>query len=246
VIVLPAIDLKDGKAVRLLRGEMEKATVYSDSPAEVARRWQDAGATHLHVVDLDGAMQGEPRNRKAIDAILAAVRMKVEVGGGIRTEEAVKGYLGQGLWRVILGTAACADPKWASWTFARFPGQVAAGIDAREGLVAVKGWVETTATRALDLATGLGHAGAAHIVYTDISRDGALTGPNFAQTAEIARAAQVPVVLSGGMKSQDDVLRAAELEPDGVRGVILGRSLYEKTIDLAAAVRAVQGEGDAL
>ncbi len=246
MIVLPAIDLMGGKAVRLLRGEMALATVYSDAPAEVARSWQDAGATHLHVVDLDGAMQGEPKNRKAIDAILAAVSMKVELGGGIRTEEAVKGYLDQGLWRVILGTAACADPKWAVWTFARFPGRVAAGIDAREGLVAVKGWVETTATRASDLAAQLGHAGAGHIVYTDISRDGALTGPNFTQTAEIARTAGVPVVLSGGMKTQDDVLRAAELSKDGVRGVILGRSLYEKTIDLAAAVRAVQKEGDAL
>jgi len=170
----------------------------------------------------------------------------VELGGGIRTGESVEGYLGQGLWRVILGTAACADPDLAVGLFLRFPGRVAAGIDAREGLVAVKGWVETTRTRALDLAARLGQGGAAHIVYTDISRDGALSGPNFEQTAEVARTAGVPVVLSGGMKSHDDVLRAAELQRDGVRGVILGRSLYEKTIDLAAAVRAVQREGDRL
>jgi phosphoribosylformimino-5-aminoimidazole carboxamide ribotide isomerase len=246
MIVLPAIDLAEGKAVRLLRGEMAQATVYSDSPADVARRWQDAGATHLHVVDLDGAIGGEPKNRRAIDAILGAVAMKVELGGGIRDEAAVAAYLGQGVWRVILGTAACADPALAATLFARFPGQVAAGIDARDGLVAVKGWVETTKTRAPDLAATLGKAGAAHIVYTDISRDGALSGPNFAQTAGIARTAKVPVVLSGGVKTQDDVLRAAELEKDGVRGVILGRSLYEKTVDLASAVRAVQKGGDAL
>src|SRR5512137_2758036 len=144
MIVLPAIDLKEGKAVRLLRGEMAQATVYSDSPADVARRWQDAGATHLHVVDLDGAIGGAPKNRQAIDAILGAVTMKVELGGGIRDEQTAAAYLGQGLWRVILGTAACADPDLAAALFARFPGQVAAGIDARDGRVAVKGWVETT------------------------------------------------------------------------------------------------------
>ncbi len=246
MVILPAIDLKDGKAVRLLRGDMAQATVYSDSPAEVARRWEGSGARYLHVVDLDGAVQGEPRNRKAIEAILGAVTMKVELGGGVRTEEALCAYLELGLWRVILGTVAAEKPEWALQACARHPGRVAAGIDAREGMVAVKGWVETTATPALELAARLGKGGAAHIVYTDISRDGALSGPNFAATAEVARAAGVPVVLSGGMHSPDDVLRAAELEPSGVRGVILGRSIYEGTIDPAAAVRAVQREGDAL
>lgn len=246
MLVLPAIDLKDGKCVRLYQGDMGTAKVYSDSPAEVALKWQSLGAKMIHVVDLDGAIVGEPRNLGAISQILRSLDIPIELGGGIRNEGVVEDYLKLGVSKVILGTAACNDEKLLSRVCNRFPGRIAAGIDAKGGLVAVRGWREVTKKKATDLAKELEGAGVSHIIYTDIVRDGALSGPNLGATAQLAEGISVPVVLSGGMHSQSDLESVAELETKGVKGVILGKSLYEGSIDLARAITEVQREGDRL
>ncbi len=246
MLVLPAIDLKEGKCVRLYQGEMATAKIYSDSPEETASRWERLGAKMLHIVDLDGAMAGEPRNLGAISRILEAVEIPVELGGGIRDEGVVEDYLQLGVSKVILGTAAHRDRDMLRRVCARFPERIAVGIDARGGFVAVQGWQEVTEVRAMDLAMELEDAGASHIIYTDIARDGALSGPNIAATAKLAEAVTIPVVLSGGMHSYEDLKNAAGLEKKGVKAVILGRSIYEGTIDLARAVHLVQREGDCL
>ena len=246
MLVLPAIDLKGGKCVRLLQGEMGTAKIYSDSPEETAQKWQSLGAKMLHIVDLDGAMAGEPRNLGAISRILQAIEIPIELGGGIRDEEVVADYLQLGVSKVILGTAACQDHEMLRRVCTAFPGRIAVGIDARGGFVAVQGWQKVTELKAMDLAKELEDAGASHIIYTDIARDGALSGPNLGATAQLAEAASIPVVLSGGMHNYEDLAAAAKLEEKGVRAVILGRSIYEGTIDLAEAVKQVQKEGDSL
>lgn len=246
MLVLPAIDLKAGKCVRLYQGEMETAKVYSDSPEETALKWQSLGAKMLHIVDLDGAMAGEPRNLGAISRILQKIEIPVELGGGIRDEKVVEDYLQLGVSKVILGTAACQDREMLRRVCAAFPDRIAVGIDARGGFVAVQGWQEVTGTSAMGLAQELEDAGASHIIYTDIARDGALSGPNLSATAKLAEAVSIPVVLSGGMHSHEDLDNAVKLESKGVRAVILGRSIYEGTIDLAKAVKQVQKEGDSL
>jgi len=246
MLVLPAIDLKDGKCVRLYQGDMNTAKVYSDSPSDVALRWQSLGAKMIHVVDLDGAVVGEPRNLGAISQILRSLDVPIELGGGIRSEKVVEDYLKLGVSKVILGTAACNDEKLLSRVCTRFPGRIAVGIDAKEGLVAVRGWREVTKRKATDLAKELEGAGVNHIIYTDIVRDGALSGPNLGATAQLAEIISVPVVLSGGMHSQGDLESVAKLEAKGVKGVILGKSLYEGSIDLARAIVEVQREGDRL
>ncbi len=246
MLVLPAIDLKGGKCVRLYQGEMGTAKIYSDSPEDTARKWESLGAKMLHVVDLDGAMAGEPRNLGAISRILQAIEIPIELGGGIRDEKIVEDYLQLGVSKVILGTAAYQNCEMFRRVCARFPGRIAVGIDARGGFVAVQGWQEVTELRALDLARELEDAGASHIIYTDIARDGALSGPNLGATAQLAEAVSIPVVLSGGMHSHEDLKAAAKLEDKGVKAVILGRSIYEGTIDLAKAVKEIQKEGDAL
>ncbi len=246
MLVLPAIDLKGGKCVRLYQGEMGTAKIYSDSPEETALKWQSLGAKMLHVVDLDGAMAGEPRNLGAISRILQAIEIPIELGGGIRDEKIVEDYLQLGVSKVILGTAAYQNREMFRRVCARFPGRIAVGIDAKGGFVAVQGWREVTELQAMDLARELEGAGASHIIYTDIARDGALSGPNLGATAMLAKAVAIPVVLSGGMHSHEDLENAAKLEDKGVRAVILGRSIYEGTIDLAKAVKQVQKEGDAL
>jgi phosphoribosylformimino-5-aminoimidazole carboxamide ribotide isomerase len=246
MLVLPAVDLKDGKCVRLYQGEMGTARVYSDSPKEIALKWQSLGARMIHVVDLDGAMAGEPRNLGAISQILRALDVPIQLGGGIRSEEVVEDYLKLGVSRVILGTTACNDEKLLRRVCERFPGRIAVGIDARDGQVAVKGWRELTEKKAVSLAMELEGAGVSYIIYTDIARDGALSGPNLGATAQLAEAVSIPVVLSGGMHSYRDLEWAAKLEDKGVKGVILGKSLYEGTIDLAKAIEEVQREGDSL
>jgi len=246
MLILPAIDLKGGKCVRLYQGEMESAKVYSESPEEVALRWQTLGAKMIHVVDLDGAVAGEPRNLGAIARILEAVDVPIELGGGIRSQEVVEDYLQLGVDRVILGTIAYQNRDLVCDVCEAFPGKIAVGIDAKGGYVAVQGWQEVTDKSAMSLAQELEEAGASHIIYTDIVRDGALTGPNLEATAALAETIKIPVVLSGGMHTHNDLLEAAKLEEKGVRGVILGRSLYEGTIDLAKAIKAVQKEGDTL
>lgn len=246
MLVLPAIDLKGGKCVRLYQGEMGTARVYSDSPEETALKWQSLGAKMLHVVDLDGAMAGEPRNLGAISRILQAIEIPIELGGGIRDEKVVEDYLQLGVSKVILGTAALQNRDMLRRVCAQFPGRIAVGIDAKGGFVAVQGWQEVTEMRAMDLARDLEDAGASHIIYTDIVRDGAMSGPNLGATAKLAESVSISVVLSGGMHNHDDLDAVVKLESKGVKGVILGKSIYEGTIELGKAIKQVQKEGDFL
>ncbi len=236
MIVYPAIDLKAGQAVRLLRGEMDSATVFNEDPAAQARSFAAAGFSWLHLVDLDGAFAGQPMNRAAVEGILAAVEVPVQLGGGIRDMATVEGWLAAGVRRVILGTAAVEQPQLVRDACRRFPGQVAVGIDARAGRVAVKGWAEESALEAVDLARQFVDAGVAAIVYTDIDRDGALQGVNVAATCELARAVPVPIIASGGVASLDDIAALMAVEDTGIEGVICGRALYDGRIDPASAL----------
>jgi phosphoribosylformimino-5-aminoimidazole carboxamide ribotide isomerase len=235
MILYPAIDLKDGQCVRLLRGAMDRATVFNDDPAAQARAFQAAGCEWVHLVDLNGAFKGAPVNAAAVEAILGAIAIPAQLGGGIRDMATIEGWLARGLRRVILGTAAVRDPALVRAAAKAFPGRVAVGIDAREGLAAVAGWAENTGITALDLARSFEDAGVAAIIYTDIDRDGAMQGPNVAATAALADAVSIPVIASGGVSSMAD-LRA--LRDCGARldGVISGRALYDCQIDAAEAV----------
>ena len=235
MILYPAIDLKDGQCVRLLRGEMDKATVFSDDPAAQARAFQDAGCEWLHLVDLNGAFAGQPVNAAAVEAILAAVDVPAQLGGGIRDMATIEGWLGKGLERVILGTVAVEDPALVRQAAAAFPGRVAVGIDARDGMVATKGWAEKTDVNAIDLARSFEDAGVAAIVYTDINRDGAMAGPNVAATAALARAVAIPVIASGGVSSLTD-LKALKDCGAPLNGAISGRALYDGALDLGHAI----------
>jgi phosphoribosylformimino-5-aminoimidazole carboxamide ribotide isomerase len=233
--LIPAIDLLGGRCVRLAQGDYARATVYREDPAEQARAFAAHPIPRLHVVDLDGAREGKPRNGDAISRIVASAgRVPVQLGGGIRSLEAVEAALGLGVDRVILGTAALRDPELLVRACRRYPARVAVGIDARDGRVAIEGWRETTATSVLDLARRVEQAGAAAIVYTDIARDGMLGGPNLAATAELAQALRLPVIASGGIGSEADLERAAACE--GLAGAIVGRALYTGAVDLARAL----------
>jgi phosphoribosylformimino-5-aminoimidazole carboxamide ribotide isomerase len=234
----PAIDLKAGQVVRLLRGEMDRATVYSADPGAQARAFAGAGFGWVHVVDLDGAFAGRPANAEAVRAILAAVPgVPVQLGGGIRTMAVAEAWLAEGVARIILGSAAVKDPAFARAACRAFPGRVALGIDARDGMVATEGWADVSDVRAVDLARRFEDAGAAAIITTDIARDGMLSGVNVAATAAMARAVAVPVIASGGVASAADLvaLRAAKA---GIAGAILGRALYEGRLTPAEALAA--------
>ncbi|MFC3125243.1 1-(5-phosphoribosyl)-5-[(5-phosphoribosylamino)methylideneamino]imidazole-4-carboxamide isomerase [Pseudoroseomonas globiformis] len=236
--LFPAIDLKAGQVVRLKRGDMEQATVYGD-PAEQARLFDEAGFEWLHVVDLDGAFAGRPANAEAVAAILASTRRPVQLGGGIRDMPTVEAWLARGIARVILGSAAVKDPGFARAACRAFPGKVAVGIDAKEGMVATEGWAEVSSISALDLALRFEDAGAAAIIHTDIDRDGMLGGVNVAATAEIARRVSTPVVASGGVAGVADItaLRAA----GSVAGTIIGRALYDGRLAPDEAMAAARG-----
>ena len=238
MILYPAIDLKDGQAVRLLRGEMDKATVFNDDPAAQARAFVEAGCQWLHLVDLNGAFAGEPVNGAAVEAILAACPgTPAQLGGGIRDMATIEAWLGKGLARVILGTVAVENPALVREAAAAFPGKVAVGIDARNGRVATKGWAEETDVMVTDLAKSFEDAGVAAIIYTDIDRDGAMGGPNVAATEALARAVSIPVIASGGVSSLADL---EALKATGViSGAISGRALYDGAIDLGEALRAL-------
>ena len=240
MLVIPAIDLKAGKCVRLKQGRMEDATVYGDDPAAMARHWAATGARRLHVVDLDGAFSGRPENAGAIRAIRAAISIPIEIGGGIRDEATGDRLLGEGMDFVILGTAALEDPGLVARLSRRHPGRILVGIDARGGRVAVRGWADVTTVKAVELATRLSEAGAAGFIFTDIERDGMQTGVSLEATAEFAEASSVPVIASGGVTNLDDIRRLKPLEPRGVIGVITGRALYEGTLDLGDAQRAAE------
>jgi phosphoribosylformimino-5-aminoimidazole carboxamide ribotide isomerase len=234
MILYPAIDLKDGACVRLLRGAMDAATVYSTDPAGQARAFQDAGCRWLHLVDLNGAVEGHPVNAAAVAAILGAVTIPVQLGGGIRDMATLEGWLSRGVARAILGTAAVEDPHFVRAAARAFPGQVAVGLDARAGRVATRGWAATAEVTAAELAQDFADAGVVAIVHTDIDRDGVLGGPNVAATEALARAVDVPVIASGGVSSLDD-LRTLK-ETGVIAGAISGRALYEGKLDLGAAL----------
>ncbi len=237
----PAIDLKDGACVRLRRGEMDQATVYSDDPAAQARAWQESGCRWLHVVDLNGAFAGQSVNAAAVDAILAAATVPVQLGGGIRDLTGVERWLAAGVRRIILGSAAVRDPALVRESCRRFPGRVAVGIDARDGFVATDGWAETSTLAATDLAARFADAGVAAIIYTDIARDGMLGGLNLEATAGLATSSAIPVIASGGVGSLDDLRALKALTHPNIEGVIVGRALYDGRIDPAAAIAMLDG-----
>ncbi len=239
MILYPAIDLKDGQCVRLYKGAMEQATVFNDDPAAQARAFVDAGAEWLHLVDLNGAFAGAPVNAAAVEAILAAVDVPCQLGGGIRDLATIEAWLDKGLRRVILGTVAVEDPDLVAEVARAFPGRVAVGIDARAGRVATRGWATETEVNATELAQRFEDAGVAAIIYTDIDRDGAMGGPNVAATAALARATRLPVIASGGVSSLDDLVA---LRDCGVAldGAISGRALYDGKLDLAQAMATLR------
>lgn len=239
MILYPAIDLKGGQCVRLRQGDMAQATVFSDSPAEQAASFEADGFSWLHVVDLDGAFAGKPMNATAVDAILAHVTMPVQLGGGIRTHAGIEAWLEKGIARVIIGTAAVREPALVREAARAFPGKIAVGIDARDGLVAVEGWAEASSLSVLDLARRFEDAGVAAIIYTDIGRDGMLGGLDMAGTRALAAAVSIPVIASGGLASLDDVRALLRPENRPIAGAITGRALYDGRLDARAALALI-------
>ncbi|MEQ8255919.1 MAG: 1-(5-phosphoribosyl)-5-[(5-phosphoribosylamino)methylideneamino]imidazole-4-carboxamide isomerase [Roseovarius confluentis] len=238
MILYPAIDLKDGQAVRLFKGEMEKATVFNDDPAAQAMEFVNAGCDWLHLVDLNGAFAGEPVNAAPVEAILERTQVPVQLGGGIRDMATIERWLSKGLARVILGTVAVENPALVREAAQAFPGQVAVGIDARNGRVATKGWAEETDVMVTDLARSFEDAGVAAIIYTDINRDGAMKGPNIEATAALANAVSIPVIASGGVSSLDDLVALKNCGAP-LNGAISGRALYDGALDLKEALRTL-------
>jgi phosphoribosylformimino-5-aminoimidazole carboxamide ribotide isomerase len=236
MLIIPAIDLKAGKCVRLLQGRKEDETVFSSDPASVARRWASQGAELLHVVDLDGAFEKRPRNMDSVQKIVAAVPIPVQVGGGIRDAETIARYLDIGVSRVILGTEAIRNPQLVETACRDFPGRIVVGIDARNGMVAIEGWVETTGTSAVALARRFEDCGVAAINFTDIQRDGMQSGPNLVETRKLAESILIPVVASGGVAGIEDIRNLLALESFGVTGIITGKALYTGGLDLAQAI----------
>jgi phosphoribosylformimino-5-aminoimidazole carboxamide ribotide isomerase len=241
VILFPAIDLKEGRCVRLVRGDMAQATIFNDDPAAQARAFEETGFSHLHVVDLDGAFAGKPMNADAVERILSAVAMPIQLGGGIRDLATVEGWLAKGVGRVIIGTAAVRDPAFVREAARRHPGRVAVGLDARDGRVAVEGWAEVSDVTALDIARRFEDAGVAAIVFTNIARDGMLSGVDWEGTLALARAVSIPVIASGGFASMDDVRRLAAPDAALLEGAIAGRALYDRRIDPAEALALLSG-----
>lgn len=241
MILFPAIDLKEGACVRLKLGLMDQATVFNTDPGAQAKSFVDAGAEWIHVVDLDGAFAGKPVNGPAVDAILASAKVPVQLGGGIRDMATIENWLGRGVARVILGTAALKNPDLVMEACRTFPGHVAVGVDAKGGRVAVEGWAETSDLGVLDLALRFEDAGVSALIYTDIDRDGVLSGPNVEATAALARAISIPVIASGGVSSLDDLRRLKAEEDSGIAGVISGRAIYDGRIDLGEALAVMRG-----
>lgn len=240
--VIPAIDLLDGKCVRLYQGDYERSQVFNENPVEVARQWAEQGATRLHVVDLDGAKQGKSVNLAVIAAIVEAISIPVQVGGGLRERTSIAQLLDLGVQRTILGTVAVEQPELVTELCQEFPQQIVVGIDARNGKVATRGWLETSEVAATDLAKRMAQQGAAAIIYTDIHRDGTMSGPNLEALTELAQGINIPVIASGGVSSLTDLLSLLALESLGVSGAIVGKAIYTGDINLKEAVQAV-GDG---
>ncbi len=238
MILYPAIDLKDGQCVRLLHGEMDKATVFGDDPAAQAAKFEAAGCEWVHLVDLNGAFAGAPVNGAAVEAILKRIKVPAQLGGGIRDMATIEGWISKGLSRVILGTVAVENPALVREAAKEFPGKVAVGIDARGGKVATKGWAEETDVMVTDLAKSFEDAGVAAIIYTDIMRDGAMTGPNIEATEALARAVSIPVIASGGVSSLTDLI--ALRDTGVIAGAISGRAIYDGALDLTEALAALK------
>ncbi len=239
MILFPAIDLKDGVCVRLLRGDMNIATAFNDDPAAQARKFEQQGFSWLHLVDLNGAFAGKPVNGESVSAILAAVKIPVQLGGGIRDMATIEDWLARGVRRVILGTVAVRDPGLVRTACRLFPGRVALGIDARDGKVAVAGWAEATEIPVHELAARFEDAGASALIYTDIERDGAMQGPNIPATVALAAAVKIPIIASGGVSSLADLEALKAARCPGIEGVISGRALYDGRLDPAAALRVL-------
>ncbi len=237
--VIPAIDILDGRCVRLYQGDYSQSQTFNENPVEVAKQWADQGATRIHLVDLDGAKAGQPVNQKTIEAIVKAIDVPVQLGGGLRNYASVASVLALGVERAILGTVAVEQPELVGQLCQEFPGQIVVGIDARNGKVATKGWLETSEVLATDLADRMAKLGVAAIVYTDIQRDGTMAGPNIPALRELARAVAIPTIASGGISSITDLLSLLALEPVGVKGAIVGRALYTGDIILKEAIQAV-------
>ncbi len=241
MLIIPAIDLKDGNCVRLKQGRMEDDTLFSNNPVAMALDWQAQGARFLHIVDLNGAFAGTPINREIIKKIVSALSIPCQLGGGIRDLDTVKAYLDLGLERVILGTVAVENPKLVEEAATTFPGQVCVGIDARKGMVATRGWADETEVKALDLARKFENCGVAAIIYTDILRDGMQTGVNLEETRALAEAISIPVIASGGIATIDDIKALLPLEKSGVNAAITGRALYSGSLKLDAAQEIADG-----
>jgi len=236
MILYPAIDLKDNQCVRLLRGDMDKATVFSKTPAEQAAEFEALGFEWLHVVDLNGAFEGKPVNKAAVKHILSTVNMQVQLGGGIRNMQMISDWLEAGISRVILGTIALKNPQVVREACRLFPGQIAVGIDAKDGKVAVSGWAELSDKKATDLAKQFEDDGVCAIIYTDISKDGAMEGPNVTETVTLAEHVSIPIIASGGISSNADIVAYKEKELSGISGVIIGRALYDGKINVGEAL----------
>ena len=233
--IIPAVDIKEGRCVRLVQGKVDQETVYSNDPLAMANHWDEEGAQTIHVVDLDGAFQGSPINADIVKNIIYSSSVDIQVGGGIRTLETIETYVKAGAYRIILGTVAQQEPEFVEEACKRYPDKIIVGIDARDGLVAVKGWVEVSEQKATDLAQKLKGYGIAGFIFTDISRDGMLQGPNLESIKEFAESAQLPVIASGGVSRLEDIKNLAKLESYGVEGVIVGKALYDKTLTFKEA-----------
>jgi phosphoribosylformimino-5-aminoimidazole carboxamide ribotide isomerase len=236
MLIIPAVDIKNGKCVRLYQGRMDAETVFSDDPSAMAKRWADEGAEIIHVVDLDGAIEKRPRNLDSIQRIVDRINAQVQVGGGIRNEETVKMFFEIGVKRVVIGTEAIQNPNFVKNVCKTFPGQIVVGIDARNGMAAIEGWTKTTQIKALDLAKQFEDCGVAAINFTDIHRDGMKTGPNIDETRRLAEAISIPVVASGGVSTIKDIQNLMPLEAVGVVGIITGRALYSGSLNLKEAI----------
>jgi phosphoribosylformimino-5-aminoimidazole carboxamide ribotide isomerase len=241
MLIIPAVDIKEGRCVRLLQGREDSETVFSDDPSAMAERWQKEGAEFLHVVDLDGAFRKGPQNTEAVRRILARVNIPVQLGGGVRNMKTISTLLDLGVNRVILGTEAIRNPSMVKQACQTFPGKIIVGIDARQGKVAIEGWTQTTNQGAVEMAKGLEGFGVAGIVFTDIQKDGMKDGPNIEETRRMAEAVSIPIIASGGVSDINDIKALAALEPMGVVGVITGRALYDGRLDLKEALELVRG-----